>query len=278
MNMMGQGSIVFRAGLAAVMVSAGLSCLGGTSRAKPSAAFSVHAPAHLIPVQGQPRRSPRLSRLRRGTSSNWAGYAALANNMTDVVGSWTVPQATGSPNSYSAHWVGLDGYSDGTVEQLGTEADIDSSGNAQYYAWFEMYPHPGYYITLPNDGYLQPGNQVMAEVKYGTGSRFQLQIWNLTQRWYFRTVQNLTAKRTSAEWIVEAPATWSGTVLPLADFSAAGLFNFTNCGAAVNYSGLRPIGSYQYDPLTMVGNNGPKAVPSALTAGSNFTVQWQSAE
>jgi hypothetical protein len=157
---------------------------------------------------------------------------------------------------------------------LGTEADIDNTGHAQYYAWFEMYPHPGYYITLPNDGYLLPGNQMMAEVKSGSGGRFQLEIWNLSQRWVFQTVQKQSAQRSSAEWVVEAPATWSGGVLPLADFNSSSLFSFTNCGAAVNYGSRQPISSYHYDPLTMVGSNGPKAVPSGLLGGNSFTTQW----
>jgi hypothetical protein len=110
-----------------------------------------------------------------------------------------VTGSVGAPSSFSAHWVGVDGYSDGTVEQLGTEADVDSAGHTQYYAWFEMYPHPGYYITLPNDGYVLPGNQMMAEISYGAGSRFQLRLSNLSQRWYFQTSQWQLAQRSSAE-------------------------------------------------------------------------------
>src|SRR5690348_12679669 len=68
--------------------------------------------------------SPRI-KLRDGVSTNWSGYAAqtnltspLSNAVTDVKGSWTVPtlSCTGT-NTYSSVWVGIDGYSDNTVEQ-----------------------------------------------------------------------------------------------------------------------------------------------------------------
>ena len=40
---------------------------------------------------------------------------------------------------YSSFWVGIDGYSSSSVEQLGT--DSDCAGNTpDYYAWWEMYP------------------------------------------------------------------------------------------------------------------------------------------
>jgi len=63
------------------------------------------------------------------TSTNWSGYAAQTNlnnpqsgAVTGVGGSWIVPTVMG--NGYSAVWVGIDGYSSPTVEQLGTEEDI----------------------------------------------------------------------------------------------------------------------------------------------------------
>ena len=67
------------------------------------------------------------------TSSNWSGYAVAtnlsnpqANSVSAVSGSWIVPTVTGSSRgtTYSAVWVGIDGYSDSTVEQIGTEEDV----------------------------------------------------------------------------------------------------------------------------------------------------------
>src|SRR5439155_9436556 len=78
-------------------------------------------------VQGKPRL-----RNANGTSQNWSGYAAETSlsspqdgAVTDVKGSWIVPAVTASSSSktYSSAWLGIDGYSDGTVEQIVTEQD-----------------------------------------------------------------------------------------------------------------------------------------------------------
>ena len=77
-------------------------------------------------------------------SSNWSGYAAETNlndpasgAVTAVSGSWVVPKVTPTSNSstaYSSVWVGIDGYSSSTVEQIGTDSDV-VNGQVQYYAW-----------------------------------------------------------------------------------------------------------------------------------------------
>src|SRR6478752_7651051 len=66
-----------------------------------------------------------------GASTNWAGYAVQtdmttpqSNAVTDVKGTWIVPGVIcDKKNTYSSAWVGIDGYSDGSVEQIGTEQD-----------------------------------------------------------------------------------------------------------------------------------------------------------
>jgi hypothetical protein len=75
------------------------------------------------------------------TSSNWSGYAvdSSKDSVSSVAGSWTVPAVAGSGTAYSSIWVGLDGSNSSTVEQIGTDSDV-INGQAQYYAWYEMYP------------------------------------------------------------------------------------------------------------------------------------------
>ena len=64
------------------------------------------------------------------TSVNWSGYAVETNlaspqeyAFTDVTGSWIVPSVSSSQTAYSSTWIGLDGDSSNTVEQIGTEQD-----------------------------------------------------------------------------------------------------------------------------------------------------------
>ena len=77
------------------------------------------------------------------TSENWSGYVAAtslsdpeSDSVTAVSGSWVVPTVSSSSGStsYSAVWVGIDGFSNGTVEQIGTSQD-EVNGTAVYQVW-----------------------------------------------------------------------------------------------------------------------------------------------
>lgn len=67
-------------------------------------------------------------------SDNWSGYAVTGSGFNDAEGSWIQPKADCSktPNSYAAIWVGIDGYSDSTVEQTGTLIYCNGT-TAEYY-------------------------------------------------------------------------------------------------------------------------------------------------
>ena len=195
--------------------------------------------------------------------------------MTGVQGQWIVPTLTesSSANTYSAIWVGIDGYSDNTVEQIGTEQDWSPSGQ-QNYVWFEMYPKAAYEIVgFP----IEPGDVFSASVVYVGNGRFQLSIVNESSNVSFtvpaRYTKAANARRSSAEWIVEPP--YAGGILPLADF---GKVSFRNCSATLNgVTGAIGDSNWQNDPITMETQDGiVKAKVSALSAGdAAFTVTWK---
>lgn len=228
--------------------------------------------------------APRI-RIREGTASNWGGYAVETsltspqrNAVSAVHGSWRVPtvSASSSPETYSALWVGIDGDSDNSVEQLGTESDWTPEGQNNY-VWFEMYPRRGYLIPgFP----IKPGDTFSASVHYAGGELFILSITNVTQGVAYTVPTRYTkmkAARESAEWIVEAP--YEGGVLPLADFGTA---FFSNCSATINgVAGAIDNPAWQFDPITMASDSVIKAQPSALqdstvhdTTVSAFLARW----
>ena len=232
------------------------------------------------------RHDPIHIRERHGnqvTSSNWSGYAVTGakESVTDVKGSWVVPSVNcgGTPTAYASFWVGIDGYSSNTVEQIGTDSDCQS-GSAVYYAWFEFYPHPSFNV---NSLAIKPGDVISAEVTYTSG-RFTVSLTNETTQQSFSTSTKMnSAKRSSAEWIIEAPS--GGGVLPLADFNTVSYgARYTSvsgtCGATVG-GAIGPIGSFggSVDEITMETSNGtPKSQPSKLSRdGSSFTDAWLSA-
>src|SRR5262245_42314647 len=183
--------------------------VGQTSHPKSQANLFTLEPIPASAVHHRHQAAPHL-RNANGTSQNWCGYAVesdlnapLTGAVSDVKGKWTVPavSSSGSAHTYSSIWVGIDGYSDNTVEQTGTEQDWTPAGPV-YYAWFEMYPKFGYRIlNFP----VQPGDTISAEIKYIGNNRFTLTISNRTRNVTFSTTQRHKARRSSAEWIVEAP-------------------------------------------------------------------------
>ncbi len=229
---------------------------------------------------GKHASNPHMPEYTSGTSTNWSGYVAAtklnnpgSRSVTGVTGSWTVPTLSSTAgNSYCAIWVGIDGYSNSTVEQIGTGHDW-VSGSQSNYAWFEMYPQWAYEIVgFP----VNDGDVITASVQYQSGSTFVLSITNVTHR--VTTVvpsiytKSSSAKRSSAEWIVEAP--YENGVLPLSDF---GVISMTNCSATINNTtGKINNSHWQNESLTMVTSNHiVKALPSNLSNGNAFTVTWE---
>jgi hypothetical protein len=69
---------------------------------------------------------------------------------------------------------------------------------------------------------IYPGDTMSATVSYN-GTRFGFKITDYTTGKTVIVLGRVSAKRTSAEWIAEAPADSSGNILPLADFTKVGI-------------------------------------------------------
>jgi hypothetical protein len=223
--------------------------------------------------------------IHMGVSSNWSGYLISAQNhsVTDVKGTWIVPAIQGSCPATSAtsssFWVGMDGVSSNTVEQIGTMSAC-VQGVPSYSAWIEYYPNP--LVTLSSVP-IKPGDLVSAEVSYNKVLIFS--ISDLTSgKTYSLSMKGIFATRSSAEWVAEDPANLQGS-LPLANF---GTVNFGGGSSATGTSdratiaGISgPIGSFGSSVVRvqMVSASGAvMASPSQLSpSSSGFSVTWVSA-
>ena len=202
----------------------------------------------------------------RGTSTNWSGFAVAGSGATHVIGTWTQPTAHCAlgESSWSSPWVGIDGDTSNTVEQIGTDSDCQN-GTPVYYAWYEMYPKHLVVVNLP--GGVHPNDSYTAEVTYTSGA-YVLRLTRNNSPTTFQTTQSSKrARRTSVEWVMEGPS--SGL---LTNF---GSVTFTGLSATIN--GLTGnLGTFpNADPITMVTNQGvTRAVPTRLSS-SSFRVDWQ---
>jgi peptidase A4-like protein len=214
------------------------------------------------------------------TTENWSGYAVTGSEFTFAKGSWHVPQVdcTKTPNTYSAFWVGIDGYSDSTVEQTGTASDCVGT-TPNYYAWYEFYPAGSVVISMP----VKPGDVMGGSVTYSNGE-FTIGLHDHTTGAEFSVTKAVSgAKRQSAEWIAEAPCcTSGGSILPLADFVRANYGEDNNSDPGTNYatdSAVKdgPISAFgsKVEEITMESGSLKEAAPTALSSdGTSFSVYW----
>ncbi len=229
---------------------------------------------------GHPTTGPGHFRthLYNATSTNWAGYATLTSltnpksgSVTDASGNWTVPTANCAANAshmYSATWLGLDGYSDQTVEQTGTEQDCQGT-KPVYSAWYEMYPNYAHTVRMS----IHAGDQMQAEVKYDNWYFYTLTLKDVTTGVTMTTNQMaFGAQLQSAEWITEAPSDYAG-ILPLTKLSPVTFTNAATTVGGTTGSISMPSGRVD-DPITLVNAaNKPILTPSPLTSnGTSFTL------
>lgn len=218
---------------------------------------------------------------KNGTSINWCGPVAATSiahptphTVSAVAGTWTVPSIQrATHNTYCSMWVGIDGFTSPTVEQIGVDCDW-SHGHQVNYAWFEMYPDYAYEIVgFP----VIIGDSISASVVYTGNDVFVLSIFNNTRHVYTIIPTTYTtlagAQRSCAEWIVEAP--YENGILPLSHFNSV---NFNYCNAIINnVLGSISCPAWANTVLTMVTNVGTlKASPSPLANnGESFSVVWK---
>ena len=244
----------------------------------PAMAQIAAPPEQLMHPPMEPQRNADGS-IKRGGLRNvvqngyWSGFAATAAApYTAASGTFQVPKVSysGSGHSYedSALWVGIGGYGDATLIQLGTEQLVTSSGAASYYVWYELYPAATVYLGHT----VTPGDIVTASLECTAAcSPGQTQAWQLTMSdqtagWSCTQSVQYQSSMASAEWIVEAPWDSSGE-LPLDDFVQATFDPVSANGANPNLT-LAANGIQMADPYGETSN------PSDTVGGDVFSTCW----
>ncbi|MCL6564319.1 MAG: hypothetical protein K6U87_15055 [Firmicutes bacterium] len=228
----------------------------------------VHAPR----VRAKPPSSSSTS--FGWASSNWSGYALASSQpgtYTAISGSWVVPKVAPSKKpTYSAAWVGIDGFNNSDLIQTGTEQDF-VNGSAQYYAWWEVLPAPETVITTTSNGApfkVQPGDRMTASLQENSNGTWTITLSDTTQQESYSTTVNYSGPLTSAEWILEAP-TVGGRIATLANYGQTVFDPGTVNGGSPN---LAPA-----DGGVMVQNGRQVSTPSVPDSDADgFAVQYGS--
>jgi hypothetical protein len=302
--------------------------------ARAHAAFAKFMSAHATQVTAGGRSIdpsvtlPGAKSVGHGTATsfpslNWSGFAdtsstSTADDFTNVTGRWTIPavQCPSGPyttqGAYTSNWVGIDGFSDSTVEQLGTGAQC-YEGVLYYYEWYEMFPagtveEGTAQCIADNVDCPQPGDQVSASVNVTPGTDGN-NNYTLSFTDYTRPQENFSVTATcaattcvdsSAEWIIERPAyepiAGLFQFVPLVDYNHAGF----ESGSLVANGRRSSIGGFQGAVYAMPmvddsvsyyldcpGQQGPPGQVLLFTAANcpavqpgfngRFSVTWDSA-
>jgi hypothetical protein len=223
---------------------------------------------------GGKQLGPALPQAANGTvtafpSINWSGYGdseSGTNTVSYVSGSWTIPavQCLSPPyqnqDAFLSDWVGIDGLTNGTVEQLGTATQC-FEGVEYYYVWYEMFPagtvEEGTTACInDNVDCPQPGDRVSASISVtpagGGVNNYTLQLTDHTRPEESFSVTSSCAATTcvdaSAEWIVERPAfglPFGFQIVPLSDFGRS-FFSSANVVSGGKFSSS---GGFQDGPV-----------------------------
>jgi len=151
---------------------------------------------------------------------NWSGYVDNGGPFHEVAGSWIVPFVAPSlSDTYSSIWIGIDGSTDSSVIQVGTEQDYGLSpgggANSYYTAWWEVFP--AHQVRIDPTAYpVKPGDHMSAAIKDNRGW-WTVIIHDQQRGWTFTEKVTYGGPLSSAEWVVEAP-TINNQTASLADY------------------------------------------------------------
>lgn len=219
--------------------------------------------------------------LAQDTSTNWSGYAATSDTpvLTCVEAIWTQPtiRCTSARTAISM-WVGLGGFDQEGLEQIGSEVDC-LHGHPNGFLWHESLPFERYEVPIRLA--VERGDHLRVQVRLLGGATYQLSIANLTRGTVF-TVRdvNTRIRPTSAEWIAEAPTGGCPLdchVLPMPNFG-----HLIFSGTWLTVGGRRePLDGVDVShvAIQMLSPDGSARadVLSTASSGTSFTVAWRRA-
>ena len=224
-------------------------------------------------------------------AQRWSGYVVTGKKVsfTSATGTWVEPAVTcrrGVDPTLSTVWVGIGGFAQGSnvLDQVGTDANCDSTGRASYFAWFELLPDIAHDVA----GKVEAGDRMTGTVSVLGTNLIDVKIENRTRHWSFdRQIQAGSPDRTSAEWVVEAPYSclrFTCHQASLANFGSVAIGNIAATGngrrGTLRGKGwkatplvlapcVQTIASVKKDGLPAV------AVPRAVSAdGTTFAIAW----
>ena len=237
-----------------------------------------HPQIALVAPGGPEHRAGRFTKAGTAIATgayNWSGYADASGTtgaFTEVSGQWRTPRVHCTrADEIVSNWVGLDGFSDNTVEQDGTVSWC-FEGTPTYFTWYEMAPAG----TVEVGKALRPGDVITAKV-LRSGTKYTLSLTDATRPAngfsVTRTCALSVCNASSAEWICERATYPTTGIAPLARYSPWRLLGATETARGV--AGTISSHSPSYKIIMNDSTNSYRlSAPSGLGGGTAFTTRW----
>jgi hypothetical protein len=243
------------------------------------------AAAILLPVvpsstaSAAPARTDQLP-VKTDTNDHWAGYVAVSKKpgyFTEVVSLWHVPVGVkgGLLAAQAADWVGIDGYGNDHIIQVGTEVTYNHTVGVQYSAWYEMATsaaesRKGLKPIPRKDMDVHPGDLIEGAVQELEPNKWVLYIEDMTTKQQWHKEAPFTTPGMTAEAIHENPNTGGIRVLEWEKTTNVEFISLALNHEPVNFvpGYFQGVTLYQ---VSMVDYGIHLATPSKLT-GACFTV------
>jgi hypothetical protein len=203
---------------------------------------------------------------------------AAGHGFTCVEATWLQPSIRChglSPQSVT-YWVGLGGYDETGLVQIGTESTC-VNGHRLVSAWRESLPRQHFSVRLGLG--IRVGHKIRAQVRWLGGTRYRLIVVDLSNGQHL-TVDDSNAgvHRTSAEWIAEAPTGGCPKHCHVVKMPEFGTVTFLDAWATV--AGRRvPLDGYGFTHVKMTMETSSGAVRSRVVSvapsGTSIEVRWR---
>ena len=248
---------------AALLVTLALSALVGSPAAGLARPGGARRPLETSQVPMQPPATD---------DPGWSGKVAWAfqngvSAFDKVTGAWVQPSiAASSTTQYADTWVGVNGFDGGgPLLQTGTSAWAHD-GTVSYVPWFVDWNGAPSGMTVIDEP-VAAGDRMQAVLDGNGSGTWSVELANLTAGWKWSTTLSYAADGSTAEWIEEAPGTWTtpSRYQTLADY---GSVTFTT----VRADGAVPM---TMTTLDIVQSGSVVSYPSTYEpAQGAFTVQY----
>lgn len=252
----------------------------GTAAGAPASAADVTPAAAVVSATqvsatGAPTTGAISDRVRHrkkkinGASSsiNWAGYAQQRSkgSVKSISGSFTVPAVATSPRGYASTWVGIDGFNDQYLAQVGIGEEA-VSGRTNYYGWWEIITPTK---VLPEQVFkfaIKPGQRVTATVTIASG-KATMTLFNNTTGAKAAKVYPYAGPGASSEWIQEDVYV-NGSISPAPNWKSVSFTSLT-------VNGARPKLVYAQS-IDIVDRSGVRETNTLKpnSVGNGFIVNW----